>query len=91
MKVEGAALTRSEPGLAYVETAQDGHMIVANPSPTPATVTVTLKALQGLEAFHLDSEGQPKGKAEVADKGAATVSLRLEANSRVGFFPTRRP
>lgn len=66
-------------------------MIVANPSPTPATVTVTLKALEGLQAFQLDSEGQPKGKAEVAAKGAATFSVPLEADSRVGFFPSQRP
>ena len=91
MKADGAAVARSEPGLAYVETAQDGHTIVANPSPTPATVTITLKALQGQNAFRLDSEGRPNGKADVAANGAATFSMRLEADSRVGFFPPKRP
>jgi hypothetical protein len=91
LKADGAALERSEPGLAYVETAQDGHTIVANPAPTPATVTVTLKALQGLEAFHLNGEDQPNGKAEVAAKGADTFSVQLDGDSRVGFFPPRRP
>ena len=90
LKAGGAVLARSEPGLASVETAQDGHLVVANPSPSAATVAVTLKALQGLEAFHLDSESRPKGKAEVEAKGAGSVSLRLEANSRVGFFPPGR-
>jgi hypothetical protein len=91
LKAGAAVLARSEPGLASVETAQDGHVVIANPSPSAATVTVTLKALQGLEAFYLDGESRPKGKAEVEAKGAGSVSLRLEADSRVGFFPPGRP
>jgi hypothetical protein len=42
LKVAGAIIARSEPGLAYVEKLADGTYMVGNPSPTDATVTVTL-------------------------------------------------
>ena len=91
LKAGGAVLARSEPGLAYVETAEDGHLVVSNPSSSSAVLTVTLKALQGLDAFHLDGEGRPQGKAEVEAKGVDTFSARLEANGRIGFFPPGKP
>jgi hypothetical protein len=45
VKTAGGSLERSEPGLAYVEKLADGSYAVGNPSPTDATVTVTLPAL----------------------------------------------
>ena len=37
------------------------HYIVATPSPTDATVTVTLPAIAGMNAFHLDGANQRAG------------------------------
>jgi hypothetical protein len=45
LKVAGAIIARSEPGLAYVEKLANGTYCVGNPSPTDATVTVTLPGM----------------------------------------------
>lgn len=80
----GASITRSEPGLAYVEKTLDGNYIVGNPSPTPATVTVTLPALAGLEGVTLDDKGEKGAAAQVTKNGAA-ISLQLAAGGKVEF------
>ena len=90
LKVGDAALQRSEEGLAYVEAAENGEYVLANPSPSPATVTATLKALHGLVGFDLDDDGKPKRKADGAPDGEEKIFLRLEAGARVGFFPPSR-
>jgi hypothetical protein len=91
LSVGGSALRRSEEGLASIEEAANGEYIVANPSPRPATVTVSLKALEGLEAHDLDDAGKPKGRADVAVEGAGVFSLKLDAGARVGFLPPGKP
>ncbi len=91
LKVGDAILQRSEEGLASIEVGAKGGYLLANPSPSPATITVTLKALEGLEAFDLDGQGQPKGKAKVVAKGGGAISARLEAGGRIGFFPPGAP
>ncbi len=91
VKAGDAALRRSAEGLASIETVANGGYVVANPSPEPATVTVSLKALEGLEAHDLDRDGEPKGRADVDVKGAGVFSLRLEAGARVGFLPPGKP
>ena len=91
VKVGDAALQRSEEGLASIEADDGGGYVVSNPSPKPATVTVSLKALEGLEAHDLDDEGKPKGKADVVVQGAGVFALRLDAGARVGFFPPGEP
>lgn len=84
LQAGNASITRSEPGLAYVEKTQDGNYIIGNPSSTDATVNVTLPALKGLAAFALDENGK-KG-AEVAPAAKAdSVSLPLKAGAKVLF------
>lgn len=86
LKVGNASINRSVSGLAYVEKTQAGDYIVGNPSPSEATVTVTLPALSGLEPFIVDADGK-KGAAPVnVTKNGDTVTLPLPAQGMVGFF-----
>lgn len=86
LQAGGAALERSEPGLAFVERTPLCSYIVANPSPSAATVTVTLPSLAGLEAFILDAKGQRTGAAKVATGSAAgSFVIALTAASKVEF------
>jgi len=80
----GASITRSGSGLAFVEKTLDGNYIVGNPSPTDATVTVTLPALKGLNAFALDANNQ-KGTAVTVAMAGTAMSLPLKAGARVLF------
>ena len=84
LQAGGASISRSAPGLAYVEKTLDGNYIVGNPSPSAATVTVTLPALAGLDAVTLDSNGQKGATADVTKNGNA-VSLQLAAGAMVEF------
>ncbi len=85
LNTAGGSVQRSAPGLAYVEKATDGGYIVGNPSPSDATVTVTLSALSGLKAYALDDTGKQTDAATVKNSGPQTFSLDLKANSKVGF------
>jgi hypothetical protein len=87
LSIGEASITRSEPGLAYVEKAPDGGYFVGNPSPAATTVTVTLPALAGLEAFTLDDQGQHTGPATVTHASGNTLSLHLDAGAKVEFAP----
>ena len=87
LKAGDAALRRSAEGLAYVEPTSNGGFVVGNPSPAGATITVKLGALKGLEAFEIDDEGKPKGKAGLVANDAGEIAVHLEAGARVGFFP----
>ncbi len=87
LKVGDATLRRSEEGLAYVEQTSSGEFIIGNPSASGATVTVKFGALKGLEAFKIDDEGKPDGKAGAAANGGGEIAVRLEAGSRIGLFP----
>jgi hypothetical protein len=85
----GAILTRSEPGLAYIEREETGAYIVANPSPSEATVTVALQALENMEAYSLDPQGRRTGPA-VVNKGSDkffVVDVPLKAGAKVEFAP----
>jgi hypothetical protein len=82
----GASISRSAPGLAYVEKALDGTYIVGNASPSPATVTVTMPALGGLDAFALDADGKKGAAATGVTVKGTTVTAQLPASGRVGFF-----
>ena len=82
----GSSITRSDSGLAYVEKTAAGSYLVGNPSPTAATVTVTLPALAGLKAFNLDDAGKRTGPADVqtgSTPGSFTVPLK--PSSKVEF------
>ncbi len=52
-------------------------------------MTVRLKALNGREAFAIDSEGKTTGKAEAKDDGRGGFSISLQGGSRVAFPPPR--
>ena len=64
LKAAGAAIERSEPGLAYVEKRADGKYTVGNPSPAEATVTVTLPGM----AEPFQARLAAGGKTELAAK-----------------------
>jgi hypothetical protein len=86
LQAGGAALERSEPGLASIEKAETGAYVLANPSPSDATVTVTFAALETMEAFNLDVTGRRIGAATVVPGAAAnSFSLQLKAVSKVEF------
>jgi oligo-alginate lyase len=83
LEAGGAGIGRSEPGLAYIERTADGKFIVANPSPTDATIRISLPAASGLAAFALDEtgkrvEGSPKSVV-VAD---SPLALQAKAGER---------
>jgi hypothetical protein len=88
LQVAGAAILRSEPGLAYIEKLESGAYVLANPSPSAATVTVKLPALAGLEAFNLDVKGQRSGPATVAKSAeAGSYTVQLAPGAKVEFSP----
>jgi len=76
------SIGRSEPGLAYVERLQNGNYIVGNPSPTDATVTVSLPTLAGMKAVRLNATEQ-RGEAAGAAKADGSFSVNLKASTRV--------
>jgi len=80
LKVAGGSIERSEPGLAYIEKLENGDYLTANPSPTEATVVVTLPALSSLKAFILDDKGQRTSAANVIQ--GKTVTLKLKAGGK---------
>jgi hypothetical protein len=84
LKVGDAAITRSDIGLAFAEKTTDGNYIVGNPSPTAATVSVTMPALASLKAYTLDANGQ-KGAAAQVTTSDKTVTLQLPAGGKVEF------
>ena len=84
LKCGGLSLERSEPGLAYVERAEGGAVIVGNPSPTEATVTV--RAVPPLPdwAYELDAAGRRLGEARFERAGGA-VTLKMKPASKIEF------
>ena len=86
LKAGKAALERSEPGLACIEKAETGAYVLANPSPSDATVTVTFAPLAAMEAFNLDIAGRRTGAATVS-AAAGSFSVQMKAASRVEFAP----
>ena len=82
LKVPGGDLERDQPGLAYMERLQNGDYIVGNSSPTDATVSVSVPALAGMKAFHVDARGQ-KGETAGIAKADGSFSVALTANTKV--------
>lgn len=82
LKVQGGAIGRNEPGLAYVEPSSSGGYIVGNPSPTNATVTVNMPALAGMKAFNVDAKGERGESAGTVDPDGS-FSVTLKANTKV--------
>ena len=82
LKVGEASLERSEPGLAYLEKAENGSYVLANPSSTDATVTVTLPSLSGMTTFLLDGKGKRTSTGGAATKGGM-VKAELKGGSKM--------
>jgi len=81
-----ASITRSEPGLAYVEKTATGSYVVGNASPAAASVAVTLPALAGLKAFNLDETGKRTGPADAKPgPSAGSFVIPLKPSSKVEF------
>lgn len=85
LAANGAVLQRSEPGLAFLERLENGSFVLANPSPSAATVTVTHPALAGMQAHELNAEGRRTGAATVAKMPGNAVQVQLKACSQVEF------
>lgn len=85
LAVEGVALKRSEPGLACVERMDNGSYVLANSSPTDATVTVDHPALAGLQAYALDNQGRRVGAAAIAKGAGNAIQVTLKAGAKVEF------
>ena len=86
LKVPGVTLERSDAGLAFIEKAETGGYVLANPSQTDATVTITMAELKGMEAFNLDQKGKRTGAA-IVSKDGASVKVEMKAASKVEFAP----
>jgi len=80
------SLERSEPGLAFIERAETGAVIVGNPSPTEATVTVKVKPPLPEPAYELDAAGKRLGEAKV-ERADGAVTLKMGPASKVEFAP----
>ncbi len=89
LKFGDLSLERSEVGLAYVEKSSDGGYILGNPSPAPATITVKLSELDGLDAFDLDDQGRPAGKVDVKAVTTDGITIHLNASTRIEFVRSR--
>ena len=83
--VDGVTLQRSEPGLTYLEHMDNGSWVLANPSPSEGTVTITHPALDGLQAFALDNQGRRVGNATVTKGAGGAVQVSLKAVAQVEF------
>ena len=87
LKVPGGTITRSVPGLVYVEKTAKGSYIVGNPSAVEAFASVALPALKGLKPYVLDDQGKQTGPAEVKSGADGTLALHLKASSQIEFAP----
>jgi hypothetical protein len=83
-------LTRSAPGLAYVERTVAGTYFVGNPSPKEAEITIEFGALKGMQANALNVAGDRSGEAKVNASGES-ITISLPANSRVEFAKPGAP
>ena len=86
LKVGNAAISRSEPGLAYLEKADTGGYILANPSSSDAKVTATLAALKNMQAYNLDGNEERTGPATV-EKTGDSVAVTLKAMAKIELAP----
>ena len=85
LTVDGVNLQRSEPGLAYLERMDNGSYVLANPSSSEATVTITHPALAGLQAYALDSQGRRVGAATITKGAGSAMQVTLKAVAQVEF------
>ena len=85
LKVDGAAVSRDKPGLAYIEKLADGPVMIGNPCDAAGTLTVELPALAGLHGTITDAAG--KSLAAPAPDASGKVTLRLGPNSKATYGP----
>jgi len=85
LESDGAALRRSEPGLASFELMENGSYVVANPSASNAVVGIRHPGLAGKTAYRLDHEGRRLGEVEDLGGSARSVDVALPAGAQVEF------
>ncbi len=85
--IGNVSLQLAEPGLAYIEQMETGAYVVGNQSPAEATVTVALPMAAGTEVWALDKQGKRLEKLSPKTEERGTVTLTLDAVSRVEFAP----
>ena len=86
LKADGGSLERSEPGLAYLEKAENGSYILSNPSSTDATITVTVPGLSGMSTYVLDAKGKRTTSGSLASSGGV-VRAELKGGSKLEIAP----
>jgi hypothetical protein len=86
LKVGQDSIERSAPGLAYVEKAETGGYVIANPSSSDATVTISLPALKGMEAYALDANEERSGPVKI-DTASGSIAVPLKAGAKVELAP----
>lgn len=91
LSVGKTTIARSEPGLAYVEKAASGAYVVANPSPSEATVTLTLPGATGRVAYGLDIMGRRDEQIAVGLTPGGACSIPMPASSRVELAKQGEP
>ncbi len=78
-----SVLERSETGNALLEKMDNDAYVLANPSPTAASVLVRFPGLSGLTAYALDKNGDRSGEKVKVSNGGAGLSFDLAANGRI--------
>ncbi len=84
LSVPGGKIGRDAPGLAYVEKLPDGRIVLGNPSPSDAEISVTFPALANLSGAAADIDGKSVNLPAKAD-GDGALKIRLKAGMKVEF------
>ncbi len=85
LRVGALTLTRSQPGLAYLERAENGSYILANRSDKPAQVTVDFPPLAEMEAHDLAPSDRRVGEPRTLDEPGKAVAVAMAPASRIEF------
>lgn len=86
LEAAGSSIRRSEPGLAVAEKLASGEILVSNPSPTQANLTVSLPGIGRMDAYEALPDGKRGRKVEVKRDGDS-VSIGFPATASLLFAP----
>ncbi len=87
LRAADAQLERNEPGLAYVESAENGGYIVGNPSPADATIKLNIPSAANMDAYNIDTQGKRLNAGQVQRSGSQ-LQLTLKAGARLELSPS---
>ena len=85
LAIKGAFIRRDQPGLAYLERDASGEYTLANPSPTPANITLLFPALSGFDAYVIDRWDRREGAANITKHPNNVISVHLDAETKIKF------